>query len=227
MADYAFGQLKARTAAVVYDERQAYSKGLAAFFKQSFLADGGQVPVYVDVSSDDSFAAAVAALKASPCQVVYAPFYDEKAMEFIVKARDAGIAALILGPDSWNGRRMAQSLSPAYLQNLFYTDHYANDASEPVAEEFAEAYYEKYGELPDSYAALGYDSFMMVAEAVRRSGSADPEKIAAELAKTIDYHGVTGMIALDANHDAIKPVFIMTFWQGQPALLEKRPTVQL
>ena len=55
----------------------------------------------------------------------------------------------------------------------------------------------------------------------------DPEKIAAELAKTIDYHGVTGMIALDANHDAIKPVFIMTFWQGQPALLEKRPTVQL
>ena len=176
MADYAFGQLKARTAAVVYDERQAYSKGLAAFFKQSFLADGGQVPVYVDVSSDDSFAAAVAALKASPCQVVYAPFYDEKAMEFIVKARDAGITALILGPDGWNGRRMAQSLSPAYLQNLFYTDHYANDASEPVAEEFAEAYYEKYGELPDSYAALGYDSFMMVAEAVRRSGSADPGK---------------------------------------------------
>ena len=39
--------------------------------------------------------------------------------------------------------------------------------------------------------------------------------------------GVTGMIALDANHDAIKPAFIMTFWQGQPALLEKRPTVQL
>lgn len=38
---------------------------------------------------------------------------------------------------------------------------------------------------------------------------------------------MTGMIALDANHDAIKPVFIMTFWQGQPALLEKRPTVQL
>lgn len=227
MADYAFGQLKARTAAVVYDERQAYSKGLAAFFKQSFLADGGQVPVYVDISSDESFAAAVAALQASPCQVVYAPLYDEKAMEFIVKARDAGIAALILGPDGWNGRRMAQSLSPAYLQNLFYTDHYANDASEPVAEEFAEAYYEKYGELPDSYAALGYDSFMMVAEAVRRSGSADPEKIAEELAKTIDYHGVTGMIALDANHDAIKPVFIMTFWQGQPALLEKRPTVQL
>lgn len=35
------------------------------------------------------------------------------------------------------------------------------------------------------------------------------------------------MIALDANHDAIKPAFIMTFWQGQPALLEKRPTVQL
>ena len=74
MADYAFGQLKARTAAVVYDERQAYSKGLAAFFKQSFLADGGQVPVYVDVSSDDSFAAAVAALKLRHARSYMRPF---------------------------------------------------------------------------------------------------------------------------------------------------------
>lgn len=221
MADYAFDKLGARTAAVVYDERQAYSKGLAAFFKQSFLADGGQVPSYLDISSDEGMTEVIARLKAAPCQIIYAPFYDEKAMQFIVKARDAGITVPILGPDGWNGCRMAQSLSAVYLQNLFYTDHYANDSTEPVSEEFAEAYYETYGELPDSYAALGYDAFMMVAEAIRRSGSSDPEKIAAELAKTIDYRGVTGTIALDANHDAIKPIFIMTFWQGQPALLEK------
>lgn len=223
MADYAVKDLQAKTAAVVYDERETYSKGLAAFFQQSFLADGGSVPVFRSITDGEE--AVLAELKEKKCRVVYVPLYDEQAMDFIVKARDAGIGGVILGPDSWNGKRMEQSLAPAYLQDLFYTDHYANDVTEPVAEEFAEAYYEKYGELPDSYAALGYDAFMIVAEAVARSGSADPEDVRNELEKTVNYHGVTGIVSLDANHDAIKPIFIMTFWQGQTALLEKRPAV--
>lgn len=226
MADYAVKELGARTAAVIYDEDQAYSQGLAAFFKQSFIADGGEVPLVIGLRDGDDMAAVWQQLQAAGCDVVYAPFYDQKAMDVIVKARDAGFGGAVLGADGWNGTAMASALPPAYLQNLFYTDHYANDVTDEVAEGFAEAYYEKYGKIPDSYAALGYDSFMMAAEAVERSDSIKPQEIRDELEKTINYHGVTGTIALDANHDAIKPVFIMTFWQGQTALLEKRPAVE-
>ncbi len=226
MSDYAMKVLGARTAAVIYDEEQAYSQGLAAFFKQSFLADGGAVPIAAALYSDEELDALWQQVKESNCDVVYLPFYDHKAMEYIVKARDAGFSGAILGADGWNGKLMASSLDPSYLQNLFYTDHYANDVMDSVAEKFAEAYYEKYGKIPDSYAALGYDSFMMAAEAIERSGSIKPQDIRDELEKTINYHGVTGMISLDANHDAIKPVFIMTFWKDQTALLEKRPAIE-
>ena len=120
---------------------------------------------------------------------------------------------------------MAKNTDAAYLTNLFYTDHYANDVHEQTAETFAERYYEKYGQWPDSYAALGYDSLMMVADAVRRGNSASPQQIAQELAKTMDFTGATGRVVLDSNHDAIKSVFILTFWQGEPALLKKWPAV--
>ncbi|WP_301860813.1 ABC transporter substrate-binding protein [uncultured Megasphaera sp.] len=220
MADYARQDVQARTAAVVYDGSQIYSRSLAEFFRQAFLADGGQVPLVVDVSASGGMASALAQLAVHPCDVVYAPFYDQQAMEFIVQARDSGVTGIILGIDGWNGSRMAASLPPAYLQHLIYTDHYARNTQAAVSEAFAQAYYRRYGHWPDSYAALGYDSFMMVAEAIRRSGEGNPRKIADELARTIDYEGAAGTIDLDGNHDAIKPVFIKTFQDGQPVLLE-------
>ena len=129
----------------------------------------------------------------------------------------------LLGADGWNGPALAKNVDPAYLTNLVYTDHYANDVHEKTAETFAERYYEKYGEWPDSYAALGYDAFMMTAEAIERCQSAEAPDVARELEKTIDYDGATGTISLDANHDAIKDVFIMTFKDGQPELAATIP----
>ena len=143
--------------------------------------------------------------------------YGEKFDESLLQA----------GPDGWNGVRMAREIDSSYLTNLFYTDHYANDTKEKLSEKFAEAYYGKYGEWPDSYAALGYDSLMMTAEAIKRSKSGDPRSVAVELGKTIDFEGVTGKISLDTNHDAIKNVFVLTFQKGKPVLLEKRPTGEL
>ena len=74
-----------------------------------------------------------------------------------------------------------------------------------------------------SYAALGYDAFMMTADAIERCQSAEAADVARELVKTIDYDGATGTISLDANHDAIKDVFIMTFQDGRPELAATIP----
>ncbi|OKY52573.1 ABC transporter substrate-binding protein [Megasphaera cerevisiae] len=228
MADYAISHLRARTAAVIYHKNNVYSGGLAEFFKRGFLADSGTVPLFIGIENDDTdMTAALAEVRSVACDVIYAPFYDQWAMKFILQARKSGISQPILGPDGWNGVRMAREIDSSYLTNLFYTDHYANDTKEKLSEEFAEAYYGKYGEWPDSYAALGYDSLMMTAEAIKRSKSGDPRSVAVELGKTIDFEGVTGKISLDTNHDAIKNVFVLTFQKGKPVLLEKRPTGEL
>lgn len=64
---------------------------------------------------------------------------------------------------------------------------------------------------------------MMTAEAIERCQSAEATVVARELEKTIDYEGATGTISLDANHDAIKDVFILTFKEKQPELAATIP----
>ena len=47
---------------------------------------------------------------------------------------------------------------------------------------------QKYGEIPGSYAAHGYDAAMAVIEAIKRGG-ANPEAIKVELLKTKNFDG--------------------------------------
>lgn len=226
MGNYAVEYLQVTRSAVVFNSDSTYSKGLAEFYRSTIEAHGGTITAFVDLAAyQGDLKAALAAVQEPPCQAIYLPLYDKKAREFITLARSSGITIPILGADGWNGPALAKNTDAAYLTNLFYTDHYANDVHEQTAETFAERYYEKYGQWPDSYAALGYDSLMMVADAVRRGNSASPQQIAQELAKTMDFTGATGRVVLDSNHDAIKSVFILTFWQGEPALLKKWPAV--
>ena len=155
--------------------------------------------------------------------VIYLPGYDDWTIPAIALLRSHGISLPLLGPDGWNGPKMERDVDKAYLTQVYYTDHYAGHDVTDGARRFSQAYYEKYGEWPDSYAALGYDAFMMTADAIERCQSAEAPDVARELEKTIDYDGATGTISLDANHDAIKDVFIMTFKDGQPELAATIP----
>lgn len=226
MGEYATEKLHAKTSAVVFDGKSPYSKGLAEFYRNAVEAQGKGIVAFIDVSGvgyDEN--SLVETLRQSRCDAVYLPVYDDKARSLITQIRSAGLTVPLLGADGWNGWALSRDMDPAYLTNLFYSDHYANDVTKEIAETFAERYYEKYGTLPDSYAALGYDSLMMVADAIRRGQSTQSERIAKELARTMDFEGATGRIILDSNHDAIKDVFILTFWEGKPALLDKYPAI--
>ena len=59
-------------------------------------------------------------------------------------------------------------------------------------------------------AALGYDSAMILADAMKRAGTTDGPKVRDALAATKDFDGVTGNITIDANRNATKPAVILT-----------------
>ena len=114
-----------------------------------------------------------------------------------------------------------------YLQHVFYAAQYATDAKDPLSEDFAEAYYEMYGELPDSYAALGYDAFMLLAKAVENGQSVKREDIAEQLNQLKEYQGVTGNMIFDDHHNPVKAVYVMNFWEHEPAFLERQEAADI
>jgi branched-chain amino acid transport system substrate-binding protein len=71
------------------------------------------------------------------------------------------------------------------------------------------------GETPDAMAALGYDSAMILADAIKRAGSTDGAKIRDALAATKDFPGITGKTTIDDHRNATKSAVIITVKNGQ------------
>ncbi len=72
----------------------------------------------------------------------------------------------------------------------------------------------KYGETPDDMAALGYDSAMILTDAIKQAGTTEPAKLRDAIAATKNHEGITGTISLDTKRDASKPAVIQTIGNG-------------
>jgi branched-chain amino acid transport system substrate-binding protein len=83
-------------------------------------------------------------------------------------------------------------------------------------QEFIKKYDARFKGTPDGLAALGYDAARIVCDAIERAGSVDGAAIAAELAKTKDFAGVTGKISIDDHRNAVKPAVMLEMKDGVP-----------
>ena len=101
-----------------------------------------------------------------------------------------------------------------YRQHQNHAFQAENDA--PQIQAFVKNYRAKYnGESPDAMAALGYDSAMVLADAIKRAGTTDSAALRDAIAATKDYEGLTGKTTLNAQRDATKPAVIITVKDGK------------
>ena len=81
---------------------------------------------------------------------------------------------------------------------------------------FISKYVDTYGEEPDAVAALTYDAFGLLVEAVKNQGKVDPGAIREGLAGIRDYRGVTGFFQYDGiSGDPIRSVVLMKIENGE------------
>ena len=91
----------------------------------------------------------------------------------------------------------------------------------PVVVTFVDKFKKRWnGEVPDAMCALGYDSAMVLIEAIKRAGSTDGAKIRDAIAATKNYPGITGNTTLDANRNATKAAVVVTIKNGQFKFVE-------
>jgi branched-chain amino acid transport system substrate-binding protein len=78
------------------------------------------------------------------------------------------------------------------------------------------AYRQRYGNLtPDAHAALAYDALRFLAEAIQKAGSTEGSKLREALAATKNFAGVTGIISMDQNRNAVKPAVVLKLEDGR------------
>lgn len=221
LADFAKRTLKAQSAAILSDVSAPYSVGLADFFRQRFTSEGGKIVVEQKYTSKDKdFRAQLTAIKASNPDVIFVPGYYTEAGLVVSQARQLGINIPIFGGDGWEAPQLIE-IAGAALKNTYYSTHYSPEAKSDKIESFVKAFQAKFGgETPDAMAALGYDSAMVLVDAIRRAGSTDGAKVREALAATKDFPCVTGKTTLDAQRNASKAAVIITVENGKFKYLE-------
>jgi len=201
--------------AVLTDVKQDYSVGLAQFFKEGVAQNGGEIVKEQSYSSGDKdFKAQLTSIKATHPDAIFVPGYYGEVALIARQARQLGIKAPLLGGDGWVG----ESLLPvggAALEGCFFSCHFSADADTPVVQNFVKKYRAKYGNTPDDMAALGYDSAMILADAIKRANTTNEPALRDAVAATKDFQAVTGTITLDDKRNATKPAVILAIKDGK------------
>lgn len=220
-ANFALNSLKVKKAAILIDNSSDYSKGLSRIFKDVFTGQGGQIVAeQAYLQKDQDFKSTLTAIKAQNPDLLYIPGYYEDVGKIIKQARELGITIPILGGDAWDSPKLAELGGPQALNNTYFTNFYSVEDKNPVSNSFIEAYKKEYGQLPDSMAAMGYDAANLLVDAIKRANSTDSAKIREALAATKDFKSVSGDMALNATHDAVRGVVIMEMKDGKQVYKE-------
>jgi branched-chain amino acid transport system substrate-binding protein len=214
LAKFAKDNLGFTRAAILYDQTQAYSKGLRDEFRRYFIAMGGQVVSDQTYSGGDTdFSAQLTNIRAANPQIILVPGYYTEGGNIAIQARKLGIRVPLLGGDGWDSEQLAVIGEDA-IEGSYYSNHSAPDKAE--MQDFIRKYRDEYGSTPDALGGLGYDAAMVLADALKRTKSLSGKDVRDAIAQTRDLQGVTGVISLDENRNASKPIVIVQIREGQP-----------
>jgi branched-chain amino acid transport system substrate-binding protein len=216
LASFASSTLKARNVAILSDVSAPYSVGLAQYFREPFEAAGGKIVSEQKYSGGDKdFSAQLTAIKAAKPDAIIVPGYYNEAGLIVRQARQLGIKVPLFGGDGWEAPELLQLAGAEALQGTYYSTHFSSESTEPLAQKFVAAYKAKYNETPDAMAALGYDSAMVLADAIKRANTTEGPKVREALAATSNFPGATGATTLNEKRDATKPAVIITAKDGR------------
>lgn len=216
-AKFATETLKAKKAALLYDQKQAYSTGLKDDFKKAFTGMGGSICSEQAYSGgDQDFNAQLTAIRDAQPDVIYVPGYYTEVGNIALQCQKLGIKAPLLGGDGWDSPKLAEIGKDA-IEGSYWSTHYSDEESRPEVQAFAAKFKKKNPDYPpDSLVALGYDAASLLFDAMKRAKSLEGADLAAAIAATKDFKGVTGIITIDANRNARKSAVVVQLKNKQP-----------
>ncbi len=223
-ARFAAETLKAKTAAVMFDVGNDYSRGLAEFFKRFFEQTGGKVVAFESYQKDDvDFSALLTKVKQQKPDVLFLPDYYNKVGLIVKQAYQLGLACKFLGGDGWDSPAMLE-IAGKEIAGGYFVNHYSADEPRPEVQNWVQKYQARYGHKPDALATLGYDAALLLIAALKNAPNAKPEEIQRALSQIRDYPCVSGSISFDEFGNPIKRASIIRYTEtGQEFVTSFNP----
>jgi len=190
-AEYAFNRMGIKTCSLLVDGEMEYARLLAYYFKERYADLGGEITMEAFINDSDLAILSREVFDAHS-EMVYLAAGPKEAKTVIEALRRAEINSPIFGGDSLDSLDLRQE----GMGRIIFSTHALLDENSSRTGEFVRAYRAEYGYPPENaFSALGYDAVKLLAEAIDRAGSSDPEAIVQALGNTSGFSGVTGDIS--------------------------------
>ncbi len=217
LAKFAYGYIRARKAAVLYNPASDAPKSQAEQFKKDFEAMGGQIVAFETYSAGETdLSAQFKKIAEAGPDLVFLPCYYSEVANQLKQAHAAGIKAHFLGSDNWSNPSLIEK-SGADVDGAYFSAHYSPGAMVDAVGKFRAAFEKAYGgETPDDVAALTYDSMELLKKALKGAKEPTREALLESFASLEPYDGVTGKIVYkNGSHDPVKSVVMKQFKGGK------------
>ncbi|MFH0783522.1 MAG: ABC transporter substrate-binding protein [Pseudomonadota bacterium] len=211
MATFALKELQAKTAVVLTNTSEKFSLSLAGVFIEKFKKLGGKILWEGDYLGDAvNFEEQLGKLKELKPDVCFVPGYDTDTGFIVKQSRELGIESIFLSGDG-----LTQDLykyAGTAAAGTYFLKHWHQEDLDPKSRQFVQAYEQEYSKMPDAVTALSYDAVLILADAVKRANSIEPQNIRSALAETQGFKGVSGDITFDENRNPVnKSAVIVKF----------------
>ncbi len=207
---YIAENLKGKPVAIIHD-KTTYGQGLADETKKALNAAGVTEVMYEGVNvGDKDFSALISKMKAAGVEIIYWGGLHTEGGLIVRQSAEQGLKATLFSGDGIVSNEFASIAGPAAegTLNTFSPDPRKNPMATAAVAEFRAAGFE-----PESYTLYSYASVQVIAEAITKAGSADPQKVAAMLKSGGPFETVIGPLSFDAKGDRTTADYVMWVWK--------------
>ena len=199
------GDMLGKKRVVVITLQNDFGKSLAAGFK-SKAADFGIkiVNEYQYSIKDRQFGSIVAKVKADKPEAIYASGYYFTAGPLVSQLRAAGVTVPIIGQEGYDSQKFIE-IAGAAAEGVIITTSLDRDSDVPETRSFISEFEKKAGFKADMVAASAHTAILVAADALKRSGSTDPEAIRKAITET-NLRVSTGTISFNNLGEVLKAV---------------------
>jgi branched-chain amino acid transport system substrate-binding protein len=210
LAKFARDELKATKAVVITDKASDYSLGLAQSFRKTFTEMGGQIAGEESFTAGDAdFSALISTVRSYAPDVIFIPGYYNDVGPMLRQAKGSWDNIPKLGGDGWDSPSLLDLGGAAVFGN-FISTHFAADDPSPKVQDFVRTYTERFGRTPGAMGALGFDSALVIADALDRvQGPLTRASLREAINSTKGVEGIAGTITLDEKRNAVKDAVIV------------------
>lgn len=201
-AQYIAGNNLATKVAVIYNNADPYSTGVYEKFASEAAGLGLDVVSIATFTNDTAtdFSVQLTSAKNAGADLIFLPIYCEPASLILAQAKGMGYAPKFFGVDGMDGILTLKGFDPKLAEGVMLLTPFAADATDARTVSFVKKYQEKFSEIPNQFAADGYDCIYALYQAAQDAGvdgstsakDACEKMIAAFTASDFKVDGLTG-----------------------------------